>query len=162
MQWAALGKVSIKSKLLPINGPLYRRFFVGVRPEFGNICSARMPLLLVVKFSAKLQYTCYYSTWISLTYYSWFIFHFGKLLLACCSIIASIQYTHTSSYMHRTYSMCVEEMTLIPEMFDGEEGGGSLQYENVCPHQGQTVSLRLPAQCTWIYACSHQRKTAQA
>jgi hypothetical protein len=41
--------------------------------------------------------------------------------------------------------MCVEEMTLIPEMFDGEEGGGSLQYENVCPHQGQTVSLRLPA-----------------
>jgi hypothetical protein len=36
-------------------------------------------------------------------------------------------------------------MTLIPEMFDGEEGGGSLQDENLCPHQGQAVSLRLPA-----------------
>jgi hypothetical protein len=58
--------------------------------------------------------------------------------------------------MHRTYSLCVEEMALIPEMFDGEEGGGSLQYENVCPHQGQAVSLRLPAQCT-RNACSHQQ-----
>ncbi len=41
--------------------------------------------------------------------------------------------------------MCVYEWSLIPEMFDGEEGGDSLQYENVCPHQGQAVSLWLPA-----------------
>ena len=52
------------------------------------------------------------------------------------------------------YSMCVEEMTLIPEMFDGEEGGGSLQYENVCPHQGQAVSLRFPAHV--IHALSNR------